>query len=231
MALQKIGGRIEGSEGEGNDPAQQELDEDIVDRHRIAPECDHVVDGRRDAHPVLEPEAQGAEHHEHREIDGHAAGRHQQKQHQVQRGQGQVQLVPHVDDHHQAGGEFLEGLDSKGFEDHLEKGMQRAQHDLIEPSLHDVALAELVEVHAEYVEETQTDQVEPVNEEQFLECPPLEGTHPMKEDVEETEARHRARQAGEHRDQEVSRISQPDLDVLGKVIAQNGEVSHSPVSG
>ena len=54
----------------------------------------------------------------------------------------------------------------------------------------------------------------------------------MKEDIEEAETGHRARQAGEYRDQEVSRIGQPDLDVLGEVIAQNGRclIRLSPVT-
>ena len=53
----------------------------------------------------------------------------------------------------------------------------------------------------------------------------------MKKDVEEAEAGHRARQAGGHGDQEVSRVGQTDLDVLGKIVAQNGEVSHLAFPG
>jgi hypothetical protein len=48
----------------------------------------------------------------------------------------------------------------------------------------------------------------------------------MKQDIEETETGHGACQTGGHRDQEVSRVGQADLEVLGEIVGQNGEVSH-----
>ena len=58
---QEPGGGIKGGKREGDDPAQHELDEIVLDAQRIAAETQHVEYGRYDAYTVLKPEGNGGQ--------------------------------------------------------------------------------------------------------------------------------------------------------------------------
>src|SRR6266567_325380 len=54
-ASEEMGGGIKGCEAKWDDPAQHELDEDIIDRQRVAAEGKHVEDGRDNPYAVFKP--------------------------------------------------------------------------------------------------------------------------------------------------------------------------------
>src|SRR5262245_56800108 len=96
-----------------------------------------------------------------------------------------LQLPGGIDDDNQARQHLFKELNTEGFEQNLEQRRQRPQQYLVEPALHNVPFAELIQIETEYIEESQTGQGETINKQQFLKSPTLQGIHPMKEDVEE----------------------------------------------
>src|SRR5579864_44967 len=108
LASQEMGGGIERSEAEGDDPAQHELDEHIVDGEGIAAEGQHVEHGRHDAYAVLEPERDGGEDQEHGEIDERAARHHEREPEVIGEMPGKVQALDADSDHQQTGHDFLQ---------------------------------------------------------------------------------------------------------------------------
>src|SRR5438093_9280038 len=52
--------RIEGRKCKRYDPTQQKLDKDVVNRHGVAAECDHVIDRRRESDTIFKPEVHAA---------------------------------------------------------------------------------------------------------------------------------------------------------------------------
>src|SRR5579863_8133066 len=102
-----MGGGIERSKTEGDDPAQHELDEHIVDGEGITAEGQHVKHGRHDAYAVLEPERDGGEDQEHGEIDERAARHHEREPEVVGEMPGKVQALDADSDHQQAGHDLL----------------------------------------------------------------------------------------------------------------------------
>ncbi len=87
----------------------------------------------------------------------------------------------------QARGHFLQRFDAKTLEQHLKQRRDRAEQDTVEFSLDDVVVAEIVEVQAEHVEQAIGNQGKAVEEQHFLEAPPGQLRHFLKQHDDESE--------------------------------------------
>ena len=218
-------GGIEGGKPEGDDPAQHELDEDVVNGERIAAEGEHVEYRRHNPHPVFKPERNSREDEKHSKINHGAAGDHQREP-EVVRGPPREMQPPDANlNHQQARHHLLQRFDPEFLKEHLEQRIHRPQQDAVEAPLDDVNVAKFVQVPAHHVEEAERDQREGIEEQDFVKRPALELRDFGKQYQHESKAQHRGRHGREEGDEEVRLVRQADLRVLGEVEQEEFEVA------
>src|SRR5712692_963426 len=118
----------------------------------------------------------------------------------------------------------MERFDAKSFEQHLEERSHRPQQDAIEFAFDNVVVSELVDVHAEDVEQAEGNQREAVEEKRFLEPPAGQPRNSTEQDQQETESAQRGGNAGGQANQEVGAIADAHFDVLREISSQQPEM-------
>src|SRR5260370_3563201 len=162
---------IKRRETKRNNPAQEKLNVAAVNGKRVTAKRQKVPRRGMHADAVFHEKRDGGEKQEDGDVN-HAAAEAEEHQQENPGSRPMVaEAVRGPDDNGQADDEFLKGFDAEGLEQDLQQGTDGTKQDAVEFAFDDVGAAELVEIHAQDVEQPEGDQGKAVEEENFFEAP------------------------------------------------------------
>src|SRR6266581_983974 len=232
-AVEQAHGGVKRREAKGDDPAQEKLYGRAVNRKRVTPEGNQIPCRWMHADAVLEPEGYRGKKQKDGNVYRPAANGKENEEEHVQKIPGDAHLHRSVDNNSQSGEHLLKRLDSEILKDHLEKRSDGPDQYTVELPFHDVFVSELVEVHAQDVEQSIRHQGKAIEEEYLFKTPARQMRNFREEDEHESQRENRRRHAGQNTDQEISAMAHPHLHVLEKIlrekakVAANSEISRS----
>lgn len=224
-AAEKPHAGIEGSETEGNHPAEKELNGAAVNRKRPAAESDEVPDRRMHADAVLPEEGEGAENREDGNVYDARAEAIEGEPGNFGKSPVNAEAVSCPGHAEKPGGDFVERLNAEVLEEHLEQRGDGAQKNAVEFSLNDVVVAEIVEIEADDVEQAVGDERKAPEKENFFEAPSSQLRGPAEEHDHEGQGKGRGGKAGGEADEEIAAIADADFGVLREIIEQEESVA------
>src|SRR6266852_3470033 len=184
-AVEQARGGVKRCEPKGDDPAQEKLYGRAVNRKRVTSEGNQIPCRRMHADAVLEPEGYRGQKQKDGNADRPAANRKENEEEHVQKIPGDAHLHRSVDNNSQSGEHLLKGLDSEILKHHLEERCDGPDQYAVELPFHDVFVSELVEVHAQDVEQSIRHQGKAIKEEYLFKTPAREIRDLREEDEHE----------------------------------------------
>src|SRR5258708_4616676 len=192
-AVEQAHGGVKRREAKGDDPAQEKLYGRAINRKRVTPEGNQVPRRRMNADAVLEPERYRGQKQKEGNVNRPAAYGKENEQEHVQKLPGDVHLNRSVDNNCQAGEHLLKRLDSEILKHHLEERRDGPDQYAVEFPFHDVFVSELVEVHAQDVEQSIGNQGKAIEEEHLFKTPARETRDLLEEHEYEPQRENRRR--------------------------------------
>src|SRR5437867_12297303 len=225
----QVAGRwVKRRKGKRYDPAQEELDEDVVDCNGIPAECDHVVDGRGQADSVFKPKVYAAQDNKYENVNHSTAQDQQRKENQIFQRPDYMEPGRTVDDRDQPDNNLLYGFQTETLEKDLEERVNGAEEHAVKFPFDDIGIAKVVQVQADNVEQSHRNQREAVDEQDLFEFPTLEARNTGKQNQHESIPSHRGKDAGKACDEEIDLVGQACLGILPEVVTEeHREIFHS----